>query len=81
MVLSMFITEDDISSENEELGFVYDIDESSRGYVFNFQKTDGTSIRCFYQKEPENAAYSIKGDFSEDGSMFFVKSMKLIPSE
>jgi hypothetical protein len=68
------------TTENTEiLGVVYDVHTSAKGYVFSFENTEGESIRCFYYDEPINeAVYVIKGDLSDDGGMFFIKSMYVI---
>lgn len=65
-------------SENDDpdqIGIVSNIKQSEKGYTF-VMTTESQSFKCFYYEKPEEAAYSFKGSFSEDGTMFFISDMK-----
>jgi hypothetical protein len=85
IIISLFVIPDEkeqITIENENIyGIVYDINKSSNGYTFQFQKTDCLIIKCYYKYEPDVSLYEINGKFSDDGSIFFVSSMKLVTLE
>jgi hypothetical protein len=60
-----------------EAGIVRDVNESENGYVFSLEDCNGEEIRCFSKTEPvEGEAYSVKGSWSDDGTMLFVSSME-----
>ncbi|UAL07749.1 MAG: hypothetical protein KRP56_00320 [Candidatus Methanogranum gryphiswaldense] len=85
IMLSLFVVSNEkeqIKIENENIyGIVYDINKSSNGYTFQFQKTDCLIIKCYYKYEPDVGSYEIDGKFSDDGSIFFVSSMKFVTLE
>lgn len=85
IIASLFVVPNEnkqTTMENENIcGIVYDINKSSKGYTFQFQKTDFSIIKCYYKYEPEVSSYEINGKFSDDGSIFFVSSMKLVTLE
>jgi len=58
-------------------GIVYDISESSSGFVFKFESSSGEQMSCFFEERPtEYCAYTIEGTYSSDNTLFFVSSMK-----
>lgn len=60
-----------------EAGIVRDVRESENGYVFSLEDCGGEEICCFSKTEPEEGgAYSVKGSWSDDGTMLFVSSME-----
>ena len=84
ILISVFLMPGENSDDETDdsiKGIVYDIDQTSRGYTFSFQDTEGRSIRCYFKEMPEESAYSISGNFSDDGSIFFVSEMTPIQSE
>lgn len=59
-------------------GIVHGIRESSSGYTFQLDTSDGT-FRCFHSTCPvELGYYRVDGEFSDDGSILFVSDMFLI---
>ena len=59
-------------------GIVHNVNQSNKGYTFYIETTEG-DIRCYNSEEPfEYGHYGIKGNYSEDGTMFFVESMYLL---
>ena len=59
-------------------GIVHDIRESSSGYTFQLDTSNGT-FRCFHSTCPvELGYYRVDGEFSDDGSILFVSDMFLI---
>lgn len=71
---TFFVAADDPRSM---IGMVSEVDESENGFVFVFDDSSGERVRCFTRDRPEKgAAYEISGDWSDDGTMVFVGSMK-----
>ena len=59
-------------------GIVHDVNKSSNGYTFYIETIEG-DIHCYNSEEPfELGHYEINGHYSEDGSMFFIESMRLL---
>ena len=57
-------------------GVVYDIRKTENGFVFMTDLSDGNTQKCFFNEKPESMmVYRMKGSFSEDGNIFFVKNM------
>lgn len=76
IVSGMVSVNDKTSLEvSDECGFVFDIKESSKGYVFYFQDTDGSVRKCFFREKPIEDVYFIHGTYSNDKSIFFIDSM------
>ncbi len=78
IVFSSFFIQD---QDDGRIGVVSDVKESSSGYTFDFED-ESSSFRCFAKEKPVNGSvYTIKGNFSDDGTMFFVSSMTLLCRE
>lgn len=76
LLFSMFDT--GAESNWDHSGIAYDIRESPSGYTFSFD-TSTETFRCFHSTCPvELGYYRICGEFSDDGSMFFVSDMFLM---
>ncbi|MDR0523949.1 MAG: hypothetical protein LBG62_05970 [Candidatus Methanoplasma sp.] len=81
-----FVAEKDIAIDRSHdvddgwiLGVAYDLRESPRGFVFSLERTDGSSMRCFSFDEIEaGRACEVRGEWSADGGMFFVRSHRLL---
>ena len=57
---------------------VFDIKETENGFVFMLETSDGSKFRCFYSVRPiELGLYMVSGNFSDDGSLTFIKKMVL----
>jgi hypothetical protein len=73
------ITSPEYEEEKGIIGLVFDIHKTEKGFTFSFEDTNGSNMRCFSYNEPlNNEIYIIKGNFSSDGNMFFIKEMKLL---
>ena len=60
-------------------GLVFDVHGTEKGFTFSFEDTKGSNMRCFsYDKPMNDEVYIIKGSFSSDGNMFFIKEMRLL---
>ena len=76
LLLTVFVDTDE-PEDSMILGLAVDIRSAQNGYIFTIEDTDGEMIKCFTSFEPsKNEVYSIKGTYSEDGSMFFVSSIQ-----
>ena len=63
-------------------GIVTKNNTSEKGFVFDFETSQGSVIRCFCKESPlVNNIYSIEGSYSDDNSMFFVSKMYCYRSE
>lgn len=74
IVLTLFLfTVFDVGDEDIKItGFADDIHESNSGYVFTLNTSDGSKIKAFSKNLPDDELHIFHGDFSSDGSMFFV---------
>ena len=74
VLLIFFGFSDSDYQEFEFSGISYDVRESSNGYTFSFDCSDGNTIRCFSKDMfDELGCYRIDGGFSEDGTIYFIK--------
>lgn len=74
-ILFVFFSDSD-NLEYDYSGIVSDISKSDNGYTFDLH-IPGDVFRCFYENEPENLGhYSVIGEFSNDGDMYFIETMK-----
>ncbi len=78
VIIGLFLVfSDDDMMEYDYSGIVSDIEQSRNGYTFSIQIHDGTVIRCYYSEIPiELGYYSVKGNFSDDGTIFFVSAIR-----
>jgi len=61
------------------IGLANDVKTTQNGYTFMIEDIDGKTTKCFNTAKPsENEIYLIKGTYSDDSSMFFVRSMQPI---
>ncbi|MDO5861953.1 MAG: hypothetical protein Q4Q58_04080 [Thermoplasmata archaeon] len=66
------------SVDPDYTGVVSDISESTNGYIF-YITTYQEKMRCYSSQCPvDHGYYGITGSFSSDGSIFFVKTMRLL---
>lgn len=78
-VFFVFFSDSD-NLEYDYTGIVSDISEGDNGYTFDLH-VSGDVFRCFYENEPENMGhYSVIGEFSNDGNIFFIDRMKNLDS-
>ncbi|MCL2296306.1 MAG: hypothetical protein FWC29_04405 [Methanomassiliicoccaceae archaeon] len=78
ILLTLFISADE-PEDKEIIGVAYDIRTTQNGYTFTIEDTNGEAIRCFTKtKLSECNIYSVKGTYSEDGSMLFVSSIRAV---
>ena len=67
--------------EFDQRGIAHDVKESSSGYTFYLDCSDGTSMKCFSRKKiSELGHYGVSGSFSDDRSIFFVSDIMLLDS-
>ena len=79
MLLTVFISPEEPEEDDMMIGIVFDIKQSQNGFTFTFEDSEGRTARCFFRVEPAAfAVYEITGAFSDDGSMLFVDSMKIV---
>ncbi|WII08100.1 hypothetical protein PED39_02565 [Methanomassiliicoccales archaeon LGM-RCC1] len=76
LLISLFAYfSDENNIEYDYSGIVHDIRTSSTGYTFSIDCPEG-DLRCYYKDMPQDMGYySVRGDFSNDHTMFFVKWM------
>jgi len=79
IMLAVFMNSEEPAEDKGMIGIAFDIKTTQNGYTFFLEDSDGGKIKCFVRSEPvEKEIYEIKGTFSEDGSILFVSSMKII---
>lgn len=72
--ISAFLMEDESSSL--QIGSVSSLYESSNGFVFIFDSSEGETFKCFSKQKPDmGTVIGIDGDFSDDGGIFYVSCM------
>ncbi len=63
---------DDMNVDHDYTGIVYDIRSTSNGYTFLFDSSEG-EFKCYCSERPVDLGYyGIRGQFSNDGSIFFI---------
>ena len=66
----------------DHTGIVSDVRESTNGYTFHLHDSDRNDIRCFSYEEPvEMGYYAVSGEFSDDGNIFFVSTLRSLDIE
>lgn len=66
----------------EYTGIVSDIREGENGFTFTLSGPDGSGMRCFSREEPSDLGYyAVSGEFSDDGNIFFVSSLRNLDIE
>ncbi len=75
-MMSLFVYFSDEEHFDYDLtGIVDDVRTSSSGYTFTVHSYE-SEIRCFSKERPETLGYyAIRGNLSNDGSIFFVERM------
>ena len=79
LIFTLFWTMDNETVDDDIKGIVFDIKESKNGFTFYLETTEGKCERCFYREKPEDLkTYSVKGNFSDDNTIFFIEKMTLL---
>ena len=79
MILTVFISPEEPEEDEVMIGIVFDVKQSQNGFTFTFEDIEGGTTRCFFRIEPAVfTVYEVTGAFSDDGSMLFVDSMKIV---
>lgn len=69
--------EEDKESKDMITGIIIKTNESEKGFVFDIEITDGSTIHCFCKECPLlSQIYTIEGSYSDDGSIFFVSKLQ-----
>lgn len=80
VILFLSFSEGTNGSEYDMTGIVHDIRSSSSGFTFHLDTSDD-SIWCYSKESPADLGYyGVDGSFSDDGSIFFVKTMVRLES-
>ena len=67
------------SDVNGMIGTVSDVSESSNGFVFYFDTSEGTTQKCFCRERPDvRHVYLVDGKLSDDGTILFISSMSVL---
>lgn len=75
MILFLSFSEGTDEQVYDRTGIVHNVRSSSNGYTFYLDTVDG-SIRCYFDESPiDMGYYGVGGSFSDDGSIFFVRTM------
>jgi len=69
LILTMFDGDDDSTTIT---GYADDIHQSENGFTFTINDSDGNKVKAFSRIEMDNSLHSFKGNYSQDGGMFFV---------
>lgn len=74
-ILFLSFSEGADGNEYDMSGIAHDIHLSSSGFTFHLDTVDD-SIRCYSKESPADLGYyGVEGSFSDDGSIFFVRTM------
>lgn len=67
------------SDDEDIIGVVTSISKTDSGFLFDFEDYSGKQYHCFSKTElNNNSIYDISGNYSKDGSIFFVEQSKAI---
>ena len=69
LVMTMFEGTENGSSI---IGYADDIHQSENGYTFTINDANDNNIRAFSRTEVDDSIHTFKGNYSQDGGMFFV---------
>ena len=69
LILMMFDNSDDSTTIT---GYADNIHQSDNGFTFTINDSDGNRIKAFSRIEMDDSLHSFKGNYSQDGGMFFV---------
>jgi hypothetical protein len=79
IIITVFVNQEEPKNE-DKIGIVHSIKETQNGYTFMLDDSEGSRMKCFARAGPsEFCVYVVRGSFSEDGNMFFVSSMNMVP--
>ena len=53
-------------------GYADDIHQSENGFIFMINDVDGNKVKAFSKIEMDESLHSFKGNYSQDGGIFFV---------
>lgn len=82
LVSFCYFYQEDEDSKETITGIVTKNNTSEKGFVFDLETSQGSTIHCFCKESPlVNNIYSIEGSYSDDNSMFFVSKMYCYRSE
>ena len=76
LVGSFLVFSDEDIVEYDITGIVHDIRETTNGFTFTIDTSNGDSKKCFSREMPrELGYYGICGNYSDDGTIFFISHM------
>lgn len=76
LVGSFLVLSDEDVVEYDYTGIIHGIKETTNGFTFYIDVSNGDSIRCFSKEEPADLGYyGVCGSLSDDGTIFFVSHM------
>ena len=77
VIILFFGFSDGEYTDYEYSGIIHDIRDSSNGFVFYIDLDSGETIKCFFNDKPDDLGYyAIKGSYSDDNSMYFIKNIQ-----
>ena len=74
-VMILFIVFDIDDNEIEIVGYADDIHQTENGFVFTIMDKDGNQIKAFTRSEIDDSLHSFRGNYSDDGGIFFIDSV------
>ena len=72
LIMTMFGIDDD---DMEVIGYADDCHQSENGITFIINDSEGNRIKAFSRFEIDDSLHVFKGEYSQDGGMFFVNSI------
>ena len=71
-IVLLLIVFDEGEKTTTIIGYADDIHQSENGFTFIINDTDGNRVKAFSRIELDDSLHSFKGNYSQDGEMFFV---------
>ena len=79
VLITVFVNQEE-PQDDDMIGIVHDIKETQNGFTFVLDESSGTHLKCFSRVKPEDHSLCVvKGNISEDKTIFFVSSFQTIP--
>lgn len=72
LIMTIFNVDDD---ETKIIGYADDHHQSENGTTFTINDAAGNSIKAFSRIEIDDSLHVFRGEYSQDGEMFFVNAI------
>lgn len=64
-----------IEEDESIIGYADNISETDSGFVFSIISEDGNETKSYFSEKPDTCLHRFYGNYSEDGSVFFIDNI------